>query len=32
MKQDYDDWEMEGWSGEEFFQYMSKARSITGAS
>jgi choline dehydrogenase-like flavoprotein len=26
MKQDYDDWEMDGWSGAEFFQYMSKAR------
>jgi len=25
-KQDYDDWGMEGWSGEEFFKYMSKVR------
>jgi choline dehydrogenase-like flavoprotein len=25
-KQDYDDWEMPGWSGEEFFQYMKKVR------
>lgn len=23
-KQDYDDWQLEGWSGEEFFKYMSK--------
>lgn len=23
-KQDYDDWELDGWSGEEFFKYMSK--------
>jgi choline dehydrogenase-like flavoprotein len=24
-KQDYDDWEMEGWSGEEMWKYMAKA-------
>lgn len=23
-KQDYDDWGLEGWSGEEFFKYMEK--------
>jgi choline dehydrogenase-like flavoprotein len=23
-KQDYDDWGMEGWSGEEMFRYMAK--------
>jgi choline dehydrogenase-like flavoprotein len=23
-KQDYDDWGLEGWSGEEFFKYMRK--------
>lgn len=23
-KQDYDDWDLDGWSGEEFFKYMSK--------
>lgn len=23
-KQDYDDWELEGWSGEEFFAAMRK--------
>lgn len=23
-KQDYDDWGLEGWSGEEFFKYMAK--------
>ncbi|TPX23211.1 hypothetical protein DIZ76_012537 [Coccidioides immitis] len=27
-KQDYDDWQLEGWSGEEFFQYMSKAETF----
>lgn len=26
-KQDYDDWGLEGWSGEEFFNYMRKVRS-----
>ena len=25
-KQDYDDWGLDGWSGEEFFKYMSKVR------
>jgi choline dehydrogenase-like flavoprotein len=25
-KQDYDDWGLEGWSGEEFFNYMKKVR------
>ncbi|KAM4058743.1 GMC oxidoreductase [Hirsutella rhossiliensis] len=28
-KQDYDDWGLPGWSGEEFFQYMNKAESFT---
>lgn len=27
-KQDYDDWELEGWSGEEFFKYMKKVRDL----
>ncbi|KAM3465510.1 hypothetical protein NHJ6243_001487 [Beauveria neobassiana] len=27
-KQDYDDWHMPGWSGEEFFAYMRKAESF----
>lgn len=27
-KQDYDDWGLEGWSGEEFFKYMSKVDEI----
>ncbi|GLI79631.1 hypothetical protein PoHVEF18_007970 [Penicillium ochrochloron] len=27
-KQDYDDWELEGWSGEEFFKYMKKAETF----
>lgn len=27
-KQDYDDWGVEGWSGEEFFKYMSKAENF----
>lgn len=25
-KQDYDDWGLEGWTGEEFFKYMRKVR------
>ena len=25
-RQDYDDWELDGWSGDEFFKYMSKVR------
>ncbi|KAH7185832.1 uncharacterized protein B0J16DRAFT_363023 [Fusarium flagelliforme] len=25
MKQDYDDWNLPGWSGEDFFKYMAKA-------
>lgn len=24
VKQDFDDWNLEGWSGEEFFDYMKK--------
>ena len=28
--QDYDSWEMEGWSGEELFKYMSKAETFHG--
>lgn len=28
-KQDYDDWGMEGWSGDEFFKYMSKVRRVS---
>lgn len=24
--QDYDDWELEGWSGEEMWKYMAKVR------
>jgi choline dehydrogenase-like flavoprotein len=27
-KQDYDDWGLDGWSGEEFFKYMRKVDSI----
>ncbi|KAL2218091.1 putative GMC oxidoreductase [Thermoascus aurantiacus ATCC 26904] len=27
-KQDYDDWGLEGWSGEEFFKYMRKAETF----
>lgn len=27
-KQDYDDWGLEGWSGEEFFKYMRKVRFV----
>ncbi|KAI3397784.1 hypothetical protein diail_10317 [Diaporthe ilicicola] len=27
-KQDYDDWDLEGWSGEEFFSYMEKAETF----
>ncbi|EYE89980.1 GMC family oxidoreductase [Aspergillus ruber CBS 135680] len=27
-KQDFDDWELEGWSGEEFFGYMRKAETF----
>ncbi|KAJ5131379.1 uncharacterized protein N7515_007418 [Penicillium bovifimosum] len=27
-KQDYDDWGLEGWSGEEFFRYMRKAETF----
>ncbi|KAH8701592.1 choline dehydrogenase [Talaromyces proteolyticus] len=29
-KQDYDDWEMEGWSGDEFFNAMKKAETFHG--
>ncbi|KXX83468.1 Pyranose dehydrogenase 3 [Madurella mycetomatis] len=29
-KQDYDDWGLQGWSGEEFFKYMAKAESFHG--
>lgn len=25
-KQDYNDWGLEGWSGDEFFRYMEKVR------
>lgn len=25
-KQDYDDWNIAGWGGEEFFEYMRKVR------
>ncbi|KFY43004.1 hypothetical protein V494_02139 [Pseudogymnoascus sp. VKM F-4513 (FW-928)] len=28
MKQDYDDWNMPGWSGEEVFSYMKKAENF----
>lgn len=28
-KQDYDDWGVEGWSGEEFFKYIRKVRLFT---
>lgn len=27
-KQDYDDWDMSGWSGEEVFGYMKKVRTL----
>ncbi len=27
-KQDYDDWGLEGWSGEDFFRYMRKVGEI----
>ncbi|KAJ4327042.1 hypothetical protein N0V84_002542 [Fusarium piperis] len=27
-KQDYDDWNLPGWSGDEFFKYMSKAENF----
>ncbi|KAL9108828.1 MAG: hypothetical protein Q9227_006485 [Pyrenula ochraceoflavens] len=27
-KQDYDDWQLPGWSGEEMYQYMSKAETF----
>ncbi|KAJ5682835.1 Glucose-methanol-choline oxidoreductase [Penicillium macrosclerotiorum] len=27
-KQDYDDWDLEGWSGDEFFRYMRKAETF----
>ncbi|KAJ5725200.1 uncharacterized protein N7483_006557 [Penicillium malachiteum] len=27
-KQDYDDWELEGWGGEEFFKYMRKSETF----
>ncbi|PYI30291.1 alcohol oxidase [Aspergillus indologenus CBS 114.80] len=27
-KQDYDDWGLDGWSGQEFFQYMRKAETF----
>lgn len=27
-KQDYDDWELEGWSGEEMYKYMAKVRFV----
>ncbi|KAJ5388531.1 Glucose-methanol-choline oxidoreductase [Penicillium cosmopolitanum] len=27
-KQDYDDWELDGWSGEDFFKYMRKAETF----
>ena len=29
-KEDYDDWELEGWSGEEMFRYMKKAETFHG--
>lgn len=29
-KQDYDDWGLEGWTGEEFFKYMRKVRALYG--
>ncbi|KAH6989943.1 hypothetical protein EDB80DRAFT_729275 [Ilyonectria destructans] len=28
VKQDFDDWNLEGWSGEEFFDYMKKAETF----
>ena len=28
-KQDYDDWGLAGWSGEEFFRYMKKVSSFS---
>lgn len=27
-KQDYSDWGLEGWSGEEFFKYMKEERKL----
>ncbi|PLB43315.1 choline dehydrogenase [Aspergillus steynii IBT 23096] len=30
IKQDYDDWGVEGWSGEEMFEYMKKAETFHG--
>lgn len=30
IKQDYDDWEMQGWSGDEMFKYMAKAETFHG--
>ncbi|KAK1573743.1 GMC oxidoreductase [Colletotrichum navitas] len=31
-KQDYDDWEVDGWSGEDFFKYIRKAEKFHGKS
>ncbi|KAM0355960.1 hypothetical protein ACHAPU_000349 [Fusarium lateritium] len=28
MKQDYDDWNLPGWSGDDFFKYMAKAENF----
>ncbi|KAJ3526384.1 hypothetical protein NM208_g11213 [Fusarium decemcellulare] len=28
VKQDYDDWDLPGWSGDDFFKYMSKAENF----
>ncbi|KAF5026132.1 hypothetical protein F66182_1780 [Fusarium sp. NRRL 66182] len=28
MKQDYDDWDLSGWSGQDFFKYMAKAENF----
>ncbi|KAH7117446.1 hypothetical protein EDB81DRAFT_701766 [Dactylonectria macrodidyma] len=30
VKQDFDDWNLEGWSGEKFFDYMKKAETFHG--
>ncbi|WKT53547.1 FAD/NAD(P)-binding domain superfamily [Fusarium oxysporum f. sp. vasinfectum] len=30
VRQDFDDWDLEGWSGDEFFKYMSKAETFHG--
>ncbi|KAH6996008.1 hypothetical protein BKA56DRAFT_539346 [Ilyonectria sp. MPI-CAGE-AT-0026] len=30
VKQDFDDWNLEGWSGEEFFDYMKKSETFHG--